>query len=202
MRVRDLMSWPAVAVGPETHLKEVAEILRSRQISSVPIVDAERRLLGLVSEADLLPLEAIIDQRRQATPEQLPASAPTRAAEVMTREVISVEADADAGEVARLMSERRLRHVPVTEDGRLAGMLSRRDLIGMLARPDSELQAEVQQLLDSELGHQTPRVEVHDGRLLIGLAADAPAYRLVEVLATSVPGIVAVTSAPVNPVRR
>ena len=177
------------------HVKEVADIMRARQISSVPVVDSDRRLLGLVSEADLLALETIYDQRLQATPEVLPKAAPERAAEVMTSDVVTAEADDDAVETARLMTSRGLRHVPVLDAGRVAGMLSRRDLIGMLARADREIEAEVREVLVTELGRQAPTVSVREGHLFIDLEPDAPAYRLVEVLATSVPGIVAVSPA-------
>ncbi|HEX6488277.1 MAG TPA: CBS domain-containing protein [Candidatus Dormibacteraeota bacterium] len=197
MRVRDLMSRPAVAVGPQTPLKQVAEILRSQQISAVPVVDSERRLLGILSEADLLELETVVDQRHQATPVHLPRTVPETAGEAMTLDVISVDADTDAGLAAQLMIERRLRHMPVVELGRLAGMLSRRDLIGMLARSDSEIEADVAALLEQELGRQRPAVKVRSGHLYVDISPASPQYWLVEVLATSVPGVLAVSPARV-----
>ncbi len=191
MKVRDLMSTPVVAVLPGTPVKDVARMLREREIGAVPVVDGERHLLGLVSEGDLLPLE-LVDQRRQATPEAVPERAPETAAELMTKGVISVPADMDAGEAAQVISSRRLRHVPVVQDGQVIGMLSRRDLIGMLTREDTDVQAEVADLLAAELGRTAPAVYVHDGELEVDLPEDAPAYRLVKVLATSIPGVVAV----------
>lgn len=191
MRVSDLMSTPVVAVGPGTPVKEIARILREREISAMPVVGPDRRLVGLVSEGDLLPLE-LVDQRRQASPEQVPERAPATAAEVMTKDVISVPPDLDAGEAAQMISSRRLRHVPVVRDGEVVGMLSRRDLIGMLTRGDAELQAEIEELLASELGRGAPAVHVRSGELEVELAEDAPLYPLVRVLATSVPGVVAV----------
>lgn len=174
-------------------MKQVAEILRSRQISAVPVVDAQRRLLGIISEADLLRLETVVDQRHQATPVHLPNAVPETAGEVMTRDVISLEADTDAGLAAQLMTERRLRHVPVIELGHLAGLLSRRDLIGMLARSDSDIESEVADLLEEELGRQRPRVKVESGHLYVDISPTSPQYSLVEVLATSVPGVVAIS---------
>jgi CBS domain-containing protein len=191
MKVRDIMSTPIVAVPPGTPVRELARLLLERQISAVPIVDGERRLLGLVSEADLLPIE-LVDQRRQASPEAVPERAPETAGELMTKDVISVPPDLDVGEAARVITTHRLRHVPVVEDGRVTGMLSRRDLLGMLTRGDAEVQAEIEGLLASELGAQAPAVHVRRGELEVALAEDAPAYRLVKVLATSVPGVVAV----------
>lgn len=191
MRVSDLMSTPVVAVRAGTPMKEIVEVLREREISAVPVVDDDQRLLGLVSEGDLLRLE-LVDQRRQASPERVPEHAPATAAEVMTVEVISVPPELDAGEAAQMISSRRLRHVPVVRDGRVVGMLSRRDLLGMLTRGDAELEAEIEELLASELGRGAPEVHVRAGELKVELPEDAPLYPLVKVLATSVPGVVAV----------
>lgn len=185
------MSAPLVTVRPATPVKEVARLLRERQVSAVPVVDDQRRLVGLVSEGDLLPLE-LVDPRRQATPEALPHEAPETAAEIMTVDVVSVPADLDAGEAARMISSRGLRHVPVVEGGVAVGMLSRRDLIGMLTRADADLQSELEELLKAELGRSAPAVHVHDGEVEVALAEDAPAYPLVKVLAASIPGVLAV----------
>lgn len=190
------MSRPVIAVNPDTPVKEVAAILRDRAIGAVPVVDRERRLLGLVSETDLLALETITDMRRQATPEVVPSSSPETVGEIMSREVVWVEGGLDAGEAARLLTNRSLRHVPVVEDGRVAGMLSRRDLLGMLTRTDAEIESDVVDLLEAELGPRHPQVRVREGTLFIDLAADAEMLRPVEALVSSVPGIVAVKAEP------
>ena len=82
MRVREVMASPVVAVGPDTSLKEVASLLVSRRINAVPVVDAGDRLIGIISEADLLSLET--------GPGQAPGgAAPHRAREVMRQSVYS-----------------------------------------------------------------------------------------------------------------
>ncbi len=182
MRVAALMSAPAVVVGPESLLEDVARMLRIREISALPVVDGERRLVGLVSEADVLAAET----SRQA------AWATTSAQDVMTRDVVAVRSDADVREVAGLMSRRGLRHVPVLEDGHVVGMLSRRDLIGMLDLSDADIKAAIDAVLDEELGPGRPRVTVRRGRVLVDLPEEAPAYRLVKSLAAGVPGVLAV----------
>jgi CBS domain-containing protein len=195
VKVGELMSAPAVVVRPATSIAQLAEILREREISAVPVVDADLRLLGLVSEGDLLPLE-LADGRSQESAGRVPARSPANAAAIMTKDVIWFEPTLDAGEAAHLMSARGLRHVPVVEDGRVVGMLSRRDLIGMMARTDEQIQAEVEELLSVELGRGAPRVHVHGGELHVELAGEAPLFQLVEVLATSVPGVRAVAPQP------
>jgi CBS domain-containing protein len=185
------MTASVIAVGPDTHAKAVARLLREHGIGAVPVVDSQRRLLGIISETDLLALETVTDMRRRESVEPVPVTAPDTAGEVMSTEVIWLDADTDAGEAARIMTSRNLRHVPVVEHGRLAGMLSRRDLLGMLARSDSDIEEEIRAVLDEELGRH-PRIRVEDGTLLVDVAPDSTLLSLVEVLASGVPGIVAV----------
>src|SRR5438309_7655443 len=92
MRAKDAMTSPAITVTPETHCKDAAALLVEHRISALPVVDATGRLVGLVSETDLLPLETTPDPRSQATPlrprlEPLPV----RVDEVMSPEVYTVE---------------------------------------------------------------------------------------------------------------
>src|SRR5262249_59465956 len=104
MRAKDVMTSPAITVMPQTVCKDAAALLVNHRISALPVVDGEGRLVGLVSEADLLPLETTPDPRSQATP--LPRRIeplPRRVDEVMAREVSTVEDFTDLGVVARRM---------------------------------------------------------------------------------------------------
>jgi len=106
MRVREVMASPVVAVGPDTSLKEVASLLVSRRINAVPVVDAGDRLIGIISEADLLSLET--------GPGQAPGgAAPHRAREVMRQSVYTLAEDTEATAAARMMLRHRLKSVPV-----------------------------------------------------------------------------------------
>lgn len=114
--VREIMTREVVTVPPTTPVREVAALLRERRLTGVPVVDEAGRVLGMVSEHDLL-------GRRGAT-----------AAELMTREVVAVGEDTDVDEVAQLCIGRRLRRVPVVEGGRLVGIVGRADLLHARAR--------------------------------------------------------------------
>jgi CBS domain-containing protein len=121
MRVGEAMTSPAITVGPSTSCK-AAGLLARHRISALPVVDDRSRLLGIVSEADLLPLENTPDPRALATPlaprrEPLPS----RVDEVMTREVICVDEDTDLGLAARRMLEAGVRRLPVLRDDRVVG---------------------------------------------------------------------------------
>jgi CBS-domain-containing membrane protein len=93
MKVAEIMSRAVVTVPPDAGIKHAARVLVERELSALPVVDEKGRLVGIVSEADLLPIENRPDPRSQATP-LLPTagSAPKTVAEVMTREVVVVTA--------------------------------------------------------------------------------------------------------------
>ena len=106
MRVREVMSSPVVTVPPDMRLKDVADLLVRHGISAVPVVD-DGELVGIVSEADLVPLELAPDPRAHLAPlPQPPGGLPGVAGEAMTRKVVALPEDADPAEAGRLMLER------------------------------------------------------------------------------------------------
>jgi CBS domain-containing protein len=193
VRVRDVMSSPVVCVPPDMPLKEVAELLVTRAISAVPVVE-DGELAGIISEADLVPLELAPDPRAHLIP---PADAhvhlPKVAAEVMTRQVVALPEDADAAEAGRLMLERRIKSIPVVRGRRVVGIVARRDLLEVLARSDEAIAGDLAALLASELGAPSPyRATVRDGIVTLTGHADPTSRRLAGLLAREVPGVVEV----------
>jgi CBS domain-containing protein len=191
MRAKDAMTSPAITVTPETHCKDAAALLVRHRISALPVVDASGRLVGLVSEADLLPLEASPDARSQATPlppRSLPV--PSRVDEVMAPEVYTVDEDTDLGIVAQRMLEANVKRFPVLRGDRLVGIVSRHDLVKVIARTDEEVEAGVQAALTEEGMRLTSlRVRVRDGVVELVGDGDRQTLRLAEILARSVPGV-------------
>lgn len=107
---------------------------------------ADGRLVGLLSEADLLPLLRP-DPRlhlRAAAPAQ---TQPSSVAEVMTRDVLALPADADLADASEVMWSRQVRHVPLVEGERVVAILSRRDVLRLLARDDEEVRRAVEDAL-------------------------------------------------------
>jgi CBS domain-containing protein len=191
MRAKDAMTSPAVTVTPETHCKDAAALLVRHRISALPVVDASGRLVGLVSEADLLPLEASPDPRSQATP-MAPRTVPVarRVDEVMAPEVYTVDEDTDLGIVAQRMLEANVKRFPVLRGDRLVGIVSRHDLVKVIARTDEEVEAGVQAALAEEgLRLTSLRVRVRDGVVELVGDGDRQTLRLAEILARSVPGV-------------
>lgn len=149
MRAYQIMTTDVSAVHVDTTVDEMVRILTTRRISSVPVVDDDQRVLGLVSEDDLflkdkgIPFSAVKAPtlfRKWADPQQVDevyaAARRHTAADVMTTNVTCVEANDDVGKVTLLMVEQNLHRVPVVRSGKLVGIISRIDLIRMLANAE------------------------------------------------------------------
>ena len=115
MKVKEIMTTPVVSAGPDTPTADVAELLTSHRISGVPVTDQDGAVVGLVSEYDLL-------VKKGAT-----------AREVMSPTVISVTEDTDVEDVRALLVDMRIRRVPVVAGKQLVGIVSRSDLVELLA---------------------------------------------------------------------
>lgn len=114
-RVGEIMTTPVVTVSPDTPTAEIADSLARHRISGVPVVDEAGGVVGLVSEYDLL------------------ARSGQSAREVMTTAVVSVTEDTDVADVRHLLVDRRIRRVPVLAGGRLVGIVSRGDVVALMA---------------------------------------------------------------------
>jgi CBS domain-containing protein len=187
------MSSPVVCVSPDMRLKEVADLLVTRAISAVPVVE-DGDLVGIVSEADLVPLELTPDPRAHLIPPaDAPVHLPTLAAEAMTREVVALPEDADIAEAGRLLLERRIKSIPIVRGRQVVGIVARRDLLAVLARRDEDIARDLEALLATELGAPSPyRLTVQDGIVRLTGPADPTSRRLARLLAREVPGVVEV----------
>lgn len=170
MNVGDIMVRDVVAVGPETAVREVATLMLERRISGVPVIDAERRVLGIVSEGDLIRRPEIETDHAPAGWLAIFVSAEDRArdfvkshgrkaGEVMTRPAICVAPGTPLTEVVQLMERNRVKRLVVVEHGKLAGLVTRADLLrAMVAHPDAAFAASSDQALRARI-EQTLRAE-------------------------------------------
>ena len=147
--VQDVMTASVVAVREDADFKEMVTAMRSRRIGAFPVLDPAGRVIGVVSEADLLAKEAtpgpppglvrlawMLTERSKATG--------VTAAEVMTKPAVTIRGDVPAADAARLMQSRRVKQLPVVDDdGRLRGIVSRADVLSVFERPDAEIHDEV-----------------------------------------------------------
>jgi CBS domain-containing protein len=143
MRAAEVMSERVLQVRPETTVSEIAQLLAERQISAVPVVEADGRLVGIVTEGDLMRRPEIGTARPAAAGGDSFAERTSRAAAyvksrgataaaVMSRNLVTAQRDTPLAEIAELMERRRIKRVPVVEDGRLVGIVSRLDLVRTL----------------------------------------------------------------------
>ena len=202
MRTREVMSSPVVTVSPDAPLKDVAGTLVEHGISAVPVVDGDDRLVGIVSEADLLALEAA------PGPGSRPARAAARegpaqtARDVMSRQVYTLAEDTDAATAARLLLRHRLKSAPVVDGDRVVGMVARRDLLRLLARSDRDIRADLERRLEEEIqALQRLDIDVTGGVVTVDPGAGPLTRQLLETLARTVPGVVEVRSPGPGPMR-
>ena len=196
MRVRDIMTRPVFTIRPTDPIEGAAALLADRGITALPVIDERNRLVGMVSEGDLLRNRVPEDPTAhlRAAPEPA-ARRPHIVAEVMTRDVVTAWPTEDVADVARTMLNHDVRSVPVLDGGHVIGIISRRDLLRSVLRTDDVLAHEVQQRLDAyadEPGRWTATVT--DGVVRIdGPVDDDEERRVVEILARTVPGVASVT---------
>ncbi|MFE2125041.1 CBS domain-containing protein [Streptomyces amritsarensis] len=189
--VRDLMATSPPSVAPDTALPGIARALSEHGTGSLPVVDTDGRVMGVVSEADLL---AVVAARthRTSTASRMRETAPTaqpggeRAETLMTSPAITVRPDTTASEAAWLVALARLKRVPVAEpDGRLVGTVHRHTLLDALLLDDAAIlegvRGRIRQV--SPGAADTVQVTVEDGvvRLRGDAAGDEAARLLAEV---------------------
>jgi CBS domain-containing protein len=154
--VRDVMTTRVIAVREDADYKDIVCALRRYQVSACPVVDHDGRVIGVVSEADLLykatdpemPIGLIRLEWRLH--EQTKATAVT-AGQLMTAPPIVIDPSAPVRVAAKVMQDRQIKRLPVTgPDGRLVGIVTRSDVLSVFERPDSDICDQVLKLIASE----------------------------------------------------
>ena len=144
MNAQEAMTKDVITVGPDATVGEIAGLLVQHRVSAVAVVSADNRVVGIVSQTDLGHRSETGTEKKRKWWLDIFADADTRAREyvkshglraqdVMTRFVVSVSKTASLSEVAEVLDTHRIRQVPVMEDGKLLGMISRTDLVRKLA---------------------------------------------------------------------
>jgi CBS domain-containing protein len=156
MTVRDVMTRSVVSVRPGTPLKEVAQLLIDHRISGLPVVDDDGAVLGIVSEADFLvkeqgaeavrhrPLARILGESRESR-SQLAKIGALTAGEAMTAPAVTASSGRRIAEAAAVMTARGINRLPVVDDGRLVGIVTRADLVRAYVRSDDELASTIRE---------------------------------------------------------
>jgi CBS domain-containing protein len=212
MQARDIMTTAVVTVTPDTPVQEVAKTLIERRISAAPVVDKSGKVVGIVSEGDLMRRPETGTEphhswwlRMVEMPEQHAAEYSRThggtAGDVMTSNVVTVPDDASVGEIAELLESRHIKRVPVVSGGKLVGIVSRSNLLQALAAQpvpaapkavdDRALRQKILDAIEKDGGLVAPFVNVivKDGKAEIwGAAYSDSEKKAIRVAAESVAG--------------
>jgi predicted transcriptional regulator len=119
MIARDIMTRKVYTIFPEASVQEVAQLLSRKSISGVPVIDKDGKIIGIVTEADII---------GKVNRENL------RVADIMSPEIIVVDEETPVGEIAMLLTERKIKRVPVMQNGKLVGIVCRADIVQAVAQ--------------------------------------------------------------------
>jgi CBS-domain-containing membrane protein len=144
MKAKDIMTRDVVTVRPNASVHEVAALMARHRISGIPVTAAGNRLLGIVSEGDLVERAEVGAEPRgkwwlegftsaQDMADRYVKAHGSTVADVMSRQVATVPPDADLGEVANVLRVLRIKRVPVVQDGKLVGIVTRSDIVGAVS---------------------------------------------------------------------
>lgn len=218
MRAKDVMCSKVITISAQSSVRDAARKLLEHRISALPVVDPEGRLVGLISEGDLLRrteigtehkrrswwLQMFTDEAAQVT--DFVKSHAAKVSDVMTSQVISVSEDTELNEIAEILEEKHIKRVPVVKDGALAGIVSRADLVralatsrrkrsGKVALGDTEIRKDFLESIANESWFKPVSVTVivTDGTIhLWGWARNDDVIKALRVAAERVPGARAV----------
>jgi CBS domain-containing protein len=223
MRAVDVMVRGVVTVHPETSISDAITLLIEHDISALPVVDDEAKLVGVLSEADLIRRAELGTEKHRpwwmeavtgaaALAEEFAKAHGQKVGDLMTTKVVSVGEDTPISDIATLLERHRIKRVPVIRDGKVIGVISRSNLIQALASTiaeQSENGAEDRairnELLD-RLGHQDwtdfggRNVIVTDAVVhLWGLVGSEAERHALVALAENVPGVKQVSDEMITP---
>jgi len=150
IRARDVMTSPVITVKATTTVKEVARLFLERRISATPVLDDQGKLVGIVSEGDLVHRSEISTERRRpwwlvlmAGDEGLAAeyirAHAKRVDDLMSRNVITAAPDTPLHEIAEMLEKYGIKRLPIVRDGQLVGIVSRANLVQAIATSGSKL---------------------------------------------------------------
>ena len=203
MKIRDLMTRDVLTLIIETPLKRGAELLARERISGAPVVDDAGRVVGVLSEADVLvkasaeaPRSGLLGWLLEPAPDYHDKIAAIRVGEAMSAPAVTIAPDRGVHEAASLMIDESVNRLPVVDDGALVGIVTRADVVRAFTRTDAEIAEEILgEIFERTLWVEPGRIsmEVVDGAVLLEGEVESEAdAELLPVLVARVPGVVSV----------
>jgi len=227
MRATDVMASPVVAATAQITVQHVARMMINHRISGVPIVEGDQQLIGIITEGDLLRrVEAGTERQSSRWSEWLQPNSrlaadyvkshARRVADIMTRNVVTVDEFATLSEIADLLEKHRIKRVPVVHDGKLVGIVSRADLLRILASgatlvSDEDSDRSIRNRLLTELREQKWAIHLNESDIVVangvahlwGVVGSEGERKALRIAAENTPGVQAVEdhtiSGPLRP---
>jgi CBS domain-containing protein len=192
MRARDIMTRSVLSVLPSVPVGKAAAMLAKRGFTALPVVNEAGELIGIVTEADLIGNRFPVGEPAvEAAATNGPA---TTVGEVMSSPVVGVSHDTDVSVVAREMLTGKRRSLPIVDGTVLVGVITRRDIVRVLARTDEEIGADVRGKLGVIGGLSRWSVQVGNGDVVLSdRYHEASDRAIAQALVESVPGVISVT---------
>lgn len=224
MQAKDIMTTKVVTIAVDGTVEGAVGLMLDNHVSALPVVDAEGGLVGLISEGDLMRRASEQDEPRKPwwlkvfaganeTQSEFVKLRSRHVADVMTREVVSVDEDTPVGDIARLLEKHRIKRVPVMSGGRLTGIVSRANLLHALSlvkpgglpepsKDDRDLRARIDTALKeipdtatNRLNYTVVNYTVEDGKVTMsGLAESEMEENAIRVAVENVQGVRSVES--------
>lgn len=151
LRAKDIMTKEVITVSPTTTIEELARVLMKNQISGAPVVDEAGNLIGIVTENDLITqnkrlhiptilrlFDAFIPLGTSRLEKEIKKITATTVVEVCTKKVITVEPETPLDEIATIMTEKKIHLIPVVKEGKIVGIIGKRDIIKSAATETSQ----------------------------------------------------------------
>ena len=211
MQAADVMTPNVITVSPEADVQEIARLLLDNNISALPVVDDNQKVLGIVSEGDLMRRVETGTERRKSwwlqllegnNPSEYIKTHARKAREIMTRDPVTVSEDESLRRIAKLLERHHIKRVPVVRDGRLVGIVSRANLLqGFSAKKadeeavsvnDREIRDAILKEIDDNTGVWVDRINiiVADGAVQAwGLVENQDERKAVQVAIENTPGV-------------
>jgi CBS domain-containing protein len=196
MLVGEVMTAPALSIRADAAIDDAIRLLGTAGVTALPVVDEDERVVGILSEADILREPLPRDPRAHLRPSEATEPQDGLVGDVMTVDPLCVTAHADCADVALTLADTGWKSLPVVEGGgQLVGMVSRSDILRSLAVPDEVVAGAVRSAFDAA-GHPEWRATVHSGHVTIdpvpahlteaalGTAATVPGVRSARMAAT------------------
>lgn len=146
LKARDVMTRVLITVSPDTTIEDLGRLFIEKNVSGAPVVDSEGRLIGIVTENDLINknsrlhiptvlrlFDAFIPLGSSRLEQEIKKMAASTVGDICSRKVVSIDEDASLEDIATIMTDRKIHLLPVLKDGRLTGIIGKKDLIKGIA---------------------------------------------------------------------